>query len=183
MPKTYDQTSITYRKDKCELHHGPRPVPPCNAKLEADSVIRAHMYENREICPLYYEWKTTEYEWYPDGMVTRNNDDGSTTTWYPKPTIKDAAIGGYIGLYFRFYPDGSCMVRYHDGVEQRTLFYDEDREVDEPDQDNWVNSNDIAMGRQHPDLIPEGWYCKKCDTHRCHHIAEEKKKQTNNESP
>ncbi len=185
MPKTYDQTSITYRNDKCELHHGPRPVPPCKAEEDDDGVLRAYLYELREIRPLYYDWKTTKFKWYPDGIVIRYNDDGSTTTWYPKPTIKDAAAGPYTGQYFRFYADGSCMVRYHDGAEQRTLFYDEEREVDEPSDGNWLNGYDLMLGRHHPDLIAPGQYCMKCHTHRyCDHIRREAKRQyyNNNES-
>lgn len=182
MPTTYDQTAITYRKDKCEMHYGPCPVPPANALEDDDGVIRAYFYVHKQVKPLFWKWDLTEYEWYPDGMVIRYNNDGSTTTWHPKPSIQDAIRGAYKGQYLRFYADGSCVVRYHDGSEQRTLFYGEDREVDEPDENNWINSYDVMLGRHNPDMLPEGWYCMKCHTEHCKHVGEESMKDIDNES-
>ncbi len=179
MPKTYDQTSITYRKDKCEISYGPRPVPPPNAELQDDGIVRAYFYERFEVRPYFWDSKNTLYEWYPDGDVIRYNDDGSQTVWYTKPTMQDALAK--TGQYHRFYADGSCMLRYHDGAEQRTLFYGEDREVDEPCEDNWINDYDRMLGRHHPDLLDDGWYCMKCYTKRCEHVSREKKRQFNNE--
>lgn len=182
MPKTYDQTCITYKKDKCEIYISPRPVVPRNAALEDFGITAAYFYELNEIRPLYWERVLTLYEWYPDGDVLRHNEDGSTTIWCAKPTMQEIVESRDTSSYYRLYADGSCTLRNNNGVRDITVHWFEEREVDEPDSDNWINQLDVDLGHLHPDLIPEGWFCRKCDTDRCEHIAEEKKKQLNNES-
>lgn len=112
MSTTYDQTSVTYRKGRLELCIEPRPTVPLGCAPDEDGVTR---------------WG--DYEWYSDGDVILQNSDGSATIWYGKPTVQDAVREFAKGYYYRFYADGSCVVRYHDGVQSITLYYGEPRKV------------------------------------------------------
>lgn len=115
MPTTYDQTCIVISDDKPthETYIVPRPIPPKGL------VWDHHGFMEYNGC-----------EWSTDGLIIQRVKDGSISVWYPKPTIKQAVSSAPTGEYFRFYADGSCIVRYCDGVDKRTLYYGEEREVD-----------------------------------------------------
>lgn len=181
---TYDQTCITYAKDKLETYITPRPVPPKGFTEDKYGVITAYWVEYRETAPLHWQRELTKYMWYQNGLVYRHNTDGSCTEWVPKPTIAKAVNNELDSNSFRFYADGSCFARfpaYSDDVEPEdvTLFWGEDREVERPSDDHWITREDVEMGNDHPDLFPEGWYCRGCCTSRCAHVAREKMKLSN----
>ena len=182
---TYDQTCITYAKDKCETYISPRPVPPKGFTEDKYGVITAYFVEYRETAPLHWRRELTRYSWYPRGLVVRYNKDGTVTEWVPKPTYQEM-LNNELQEYnfFRLYGDGSIAARrnmYREDVDPETLnvFWGEDREVERPSDDHWITREDMLMGNDHPDLFPEGWYCRDCCTARCTHVAREKTKLAN----
>ena len=181
---TYDQTCITYTKDKLETYISPRPVPPKGFEEGKYGVITAYWVEYRETAPLYWQRELTKYMWHSNGLVVRYNKDGSTTEWIPKPTLQSAVNGELDSNSFRFYADGSCFARfpaYFDHTEPANvmMYWGEDREVERPSDDHWIAWEDAEMGNDHPDLFPEGWYCRGCCTARCNHVSREKMKLSN----
>ena len=180
---TYDQTCITYGKEKLETYVCPRPVPPKGFTEDRYGVTTAYFVEYVESAPLYWRRELTKYMWYHNGLVVRYNKDGTSTEWVPKPTLQAAANGELQSKSFRFYADGSCFARFpaytDDEPEYVTLFWGEDREVERPSDDHWITREDVDMGNDHPDLHPEGWYCRGCCTARCNHVSREKMKLAN----
>lgn len=179
MPTTYDQTCIVYYPDGSKTYViSPRPVPPSFLGEDEDGVIRGHIYEDIEKMPCYWERNfLAEYEWYPDGDIIRTDPNGTTTIWHRRPTIQDIIFSNFKSYCLQTYSDGSCKLKGIDGENKDfTMYWFEDREVDEPSDHYWMDDLNRMMGKSAPDVLPEGWYCRECHTSRCRHVSESAKK-------
>lgn len=180
MPTTCDQTCIIYHPNGSKTYViSPRPVAPWNLGEDEHGIIRGHKYEEIETIPCY--WDRTflaEYEWYPDGDIIRTDRDGTISVWHRRPTIQDIIFSNFKSHCLQTYPDGTCKLKGLDGENKEfTMFWFEDREVDDPSVEGWMDDLNKMMGRCAPDELPEGWYCRKCHTSRCIHVKESKMKQ------
>ena len=187
MPTTYDQTCIIQGKDAKTYVISPRPVAPAFLGPDEDGVIRGHIFEDLETKPCYWERNIlASYEWHPSGDVIRTDPNGTTTIWFRKPSIKDFIFSNFKSYYLQTKSDGSCVLRGIDEDKQEfTMYWFEEREVDEPLDHYWMSEEDYVLGRHSENLLPEGWYCRKCHNSRCLHVKESRMKnyKYNNESP
>jgi len=188
MPTTYDQTCIVHYPDGSKTYViSPRPVAPAILGEDEDGIIRGHIFEDIEKVPCYWERNfLAEYEWHPDGDVIRTDPNGTITIWHRKPTIQDIIFSNFKSHCLQINADGSCKLKGLDGENKEfTMYWFEDREVDEPSDEYWMDDLNCMMGKCAPDVVPDGWYCRKCHTSRCHHVSESAKKhyKYNNESP
>ncbi len=115
MPTTYKQTTIL-RLAGCPLRltgYEAPPVPSGTAQAALDSIQGETGAVGIEV-----EDGTTYY-WWKSGVVKRKTASGDWTTWYPKPTIKDAVAYAWNAYsyyepnpqvqrsFFQFHRDGS----------------------------------------------------------------------------
>ncbi len=153
----------------------PRPVPPKGFDF-VNGIIEACWIDYRETSPMYWAREVTQYTWFDWGGIRRFNPDGSVTMWSPKPTLHQAVARDPTGACYRFFDDGSVV---RSSTDEQMYFWSEEREVERPSNDGWVTPEDVDMGNDHPDLMPEGWYCRGCDSSRCQHVSAEKTKLNN----
>ena len=187
MPTTYDQTCIVYYPDGSKTYViSARPVAPAFLGPDEDGVTRGYIYEDIETKSCFWERSIlASYEWYPDGDIIRTDPNGTYTIWHRKPSIRDILFSNFKSHCLQTYPDGSCKLKGLDGENKEfVMYWFEDREVDEPMDHYWMSEEDRILGKHACNLLPEGWYCRRCHTSGCIHVKESKIKhyKYNNES-